>query len=255
MYHLPLELVREVTRQLFYLNDRSDIDIVFDRANNTTSKPEWSLFCSLSMASRSYRSIALETWFSRLRTENAHDMAYIADHFSQVALWVRWANTTLRFFLADICMWKREMHIINDPGQTWDLILFQKLHKLRIDYLSTETYLFATNVPNTIRELDIRNVFWPGPREWESIMNAFVGIRLRVMRMAQPYIWCSLCNTCGVADVENTGAKTIVYEGGRGLPVRPSQPQAFANCLKSSNVCSKDITIYFPGSNIFEPSI
>lgn len=65
---LPVELVREVVKHLLSLAPYDDIT---NYRTTQNVKPPWALFRSLSLASKLYRSIALDVWFSRLYISQA----------------------------------------------------------------------------------------------------------------------------------------------------------------------------------------
>jgi len=73
------------------------------------------------------------------------------------------------------------------------------------------------NCPATLYELDVRGLEWPSPSVLLHIANTCP--ELRVLRMRQPRIWCTLCHTCERVGFEEPRPEKIVYEGGLGLPV------------------------------------
>lgn len=75
-----------------------------------------------------------------------------------------------------------------------------------------------TNVSSSVTELDIRGLPWPSPLVFHNIGGILP--ELQILKMRQPKIWCGLCHTCSVVRFRSPGPKTIVYEGGLGLPVR-----------------------------------
>ncbi len=60
---LPTELLREILN-LYFLSGTPATDDTVEQL--VSAKPEWHLFAPVSLVSRTFRTLALETWFSTL---------------------------------------------------------------------------------------------------------------------------------------------------------------------------------------------
>lgn len=120
------------------------------------------------------------------------------------------------------------MQLVSQETQVWQLSDFERLTKVRLDWLlqtmmphygseDPADRLPFTHVPSTVMELDIRGLPWPSPLIFHNIGGILPNIQ--VLRLRQQRIWCGLCHTCSVARFHAPGPEKIVYEGGLGLPV------------------------------------
>jgi hypothetical protein len=120
------------------------------------------------------------------------------------------------------------MQLASSDPQVWELCGFERLTKIRLDWLSRAMVphygsgdpadrLPFTHVPSTVTELDIRGLPWPSPLIFHNIGRILPS--LQVLRLRQQKIWCGLCHTCSVARFLPPGPEKIIYEDGLGLPV------------------------------------
>lgn len=114
--------------------------------------------------------------------------------------------------------------------QVWDLRGFERLAKIRLDWLCQVTMPYSgcgsgdsvdqlpfMHVPSTVTELDVRGLPWPSPLILYNVGRILPN--LEVLRLRQQRIWCGLCHTCSVARFQTPGPEQITYDGGLGLPV------------------------------------
>ncbi|KAF8656655.1 hypothetical protein AX16_002459 [Volvariella volvacea WC 439] len=202
---LPVELLREIVRLVF--SDAPSAKRVVD-SPGICSKPSWKVVDPLSLASRTLRSLALEMWFQVFFVDKPEQM-----------------RTGLSFFPQLGSRWVRHLHCVQPADALsvleWDLSGYLVITSIRYDWLSGfdqdfwDVFPFL-NAPSMMQELDIRGFQWPAPHAYAHIETSFPN--LKVLKLRQSLIWCSLCNTCVTPRFKNPGPEKIIYEGGPGLP-------------------------------------
>ncbi|KAF9269840.1 hypothetical protein L218DRAFT_890746 [Marasmius fiardii PR-910] len=202
---LPIELVREIISQVFYQTppDKDEVGI--------TSKPSWSLASSLFVASKTFRVLALEFWFSTLFIKRPSDLLDSGLMFDEIK-----------------SHWTRELHCVQclpfDSTSTlpiWKIQGFQRLKSFRFDWvmpIPDDQSLLAHGFREQpmITKLDVRGMEWPSPKVMKSIASLFPA--LEFLHLEQDSVWCGLCHTCSVPSFKNTFLATLTYKGGMGLP-------------------------------------
>ncbi|KAJ7768204.1 hypothetical protein B0H16DRAFT_310018 [Mycena metata] len=197
---LPIELIREIIGHVLLAPPAT---VPEEPSSYTTSKPQFSLISSVSLACRTYRTLALEAWFQILFTESPADPAFIQKE------------------LPEIHGWTRKIHF-SSPSHTltsltpWNFSGFRRLQAIRVDCpVFHHDHYF--HVPSTVTELDMRAVSWPSPFVVQSI--AILLPLLVNLRLSHRKIWCGLCHTCCVVKFAGTVPANLVYTGGLGLPI------------------------------------
>jgi hypothetical protein len=85
---LPLELVRIIVGHVLLASGT-----VSELEPGINGKPSASLFHALSLASRTYRSLALEAWFRVLFLESPADLLFLEHNLQEVRTsWTRYTN-------------------------------------------------------------------------------------------------------------------------------------------------------------------
>lgn len=79
------------------------------------------------------------------------------------------------------------------------------------------------SLPRSIDHLEVFNTLYPDYAFAKAIAKSFS--ELRVLRLAQPAIWCSLCFTCNIPSVgmdmgDERAQRSLAYRSSAGLPVR-----------------------------------
>jgi hypothetical protein len=84
---IPIELVREIILCILDVPSRSDIS---DEIGSNT-KPDWALIQSLTLASKTYRTLTLEAWFRTLYIKSPSDIPHIQVLFPDICIaWTRY---------------------------------------------------------------------------------------------------------------------------------------------------------------------
>ncbi|KAI0659175.1 hypothetical protein C8Q70DRAFT_916332 [Cubamyces menziesii] len=201
---LPTELLREVVQ--YYAQT-----VAWREPENPrhSYKPRWSDFEPLTLTSKVLRQLALEAWFEVYYAQSPGDLLHV------------WP---------EVGVWTRELHCVDlgtdlkiCPVQ-WCLRAFRRLRKLRVDFdpaQSNAMLLMRFDHPRLIasrlQELEVHDMSWPSPMIMGLVSDAFPG--LRVLKLSQDLIWCSLCNTCCFPTFMDHPPQRIVYEKGLGLPI------------------------------------
>ncbi|KAJ6504097.1 hypothetical protein C8R47DRAFT_1210188 [Mycena vitilis] len=197
---VPLELVREIIAYVLLFPPTTLSD-----APGTNPKPKWSLISSFSVASKTYRTLALEAWFHALFTKAPKDLVFLQHRLQEAYSWIR------------------EMHCVSTDlplSDTWDLAGFHdhRLHVLRLDCPSISyRKLPFLNIPASVTELDLRGMTWPSPFVFQTVAAMFP--QLKALRVAQHRIWCGLCHTCSTVKFADPVPPKVVYKNGLGLPI------------------------------------
>ncbi|KAJ7176737.1 hypothetical protein C8R46DRAFT_1213319 [Mycena filopes] len=195
MPSLPTELLREIIGYVLVTAE------VSEELYLNSKKSQWPLICSLSVASKVCRALALEAWFQVLFSKSPTDTFFIED------------------VLPEIYTWTRKIHCIlpsESSFEVWDLAGFLRLQALRLDcpYISHGLFI---NVPATLTELDIRGLRWPSPYVFQVV--AALAPFVVTLRLSNRTTWCGLCNTCSPVNVASPVPAKLVYTGGLGLPI------------------------------------
>ncbi|KAJ6466795.1 hypothetical protein C8R45DRAFT_838729, partial [Mycena sanguinolenta] len=188
---------------------------------------------SLSVASRTYRTLALEAWFRVLFTN------------------LQWTSF---FFSTTYKMKFREMHCVS-TGQPlsnlWDLASFCRLQIIRLDCPSIRYHKFPFgNVPSTVTDLELRGMNWPSPYVFHAVTEAFP--QLQSLRLSQPKTWCGLCHTCSKVKFAGVVPPKLVYGGGLGLPIHYARALSPLQHLRSVSIAvpySRGIHIHLDPSD------
>ncbi|KAJ6551293.1 hypothetical protein B0H19DRAFT_950437 [Mycena capillaripes] len=197
MIFVPVELVREIIAYVLVFPAVSLSD-----EPGTTSKPEWSLISSLSVASKTYRTLALEAWFRKLFTKSPADLVFLRNNLQEAHSWIREIHCVSTHALPDL----------------WDLTAFRRLRTIRLDCPSINYRTFPfLNIPSTVTELELRGMKWPSPYAIHTVAGTFP--QLKTLRFGQSKIWCGLCHTCSKVKFADPVPPKIVYREGFGLPV------------------------------------
>ncbi|KAJ7040654.1 hypothetical protein C8F04DRAFT_1253585 [Mycena alexandri] len=220
---LPLELIREIISHVLLAPPATVSEEPY-----TNSKPQFSLISSLSLASRTYRTLALEAWFQILFTESSADPEFIQNE------------------LPEIREWTRKIHFSSPSlfsSTAWNFGGFRRLQVIRID-CPVFHYDYRFNVPSTVTELDVRGVTWPSPFVLQTITILLP--LLVTLRLSHRKIWCGLCHTCCLVKFAGTVPAKLVYTGGLGLPIHYARA---LSCMPRLRTVS--ITLpYSPGAHI-----
>ncbi|KAK7052189.1 hypothetical protein R3P38DRAFT_2859033 [Favolaschia claudopus] len=196
---VPVELLHEIFSHVLVFEPVSVV-----HTHGASSKPQWELVRSLSLASKAFRNLTLEAWFRVFVTRTPSDLTFVEER------------------LPGIYSWAREFHCISAfssvSGPAWDLQNFLRLHTIRLDCPSFDfNKIPLQNVPPTVFSLDLRGMIWPAPYAFEAIANLFP--ELRTMRMSQKKIWCGLCHTCSQVKFAGSVPQSLIYNDGLGLPI------------------------------------
>ncbi|KAJ6618121.1 hypothetical protein B0H10DRAFT_1266101 [Mycena sp. CBHHK59/15] len=201
---LPLELVREIIGYVLVTSQAALSD-----EPGTNTKPDWTLVSSLSLVSKTYRTLALEAWFRVLFITSPADLLFLQHSLPEVRT-----------------SWAQELHCVRKTGlDPWDLDNFKRLKTIRLDWPSPhvldpdgnlQNYPFV-NLPANIVVLDIRGLTWPSPFVFQAITLAFSD--LRILRLDQHKVWCGLCHTCSTVKLAEPIPHKLAYQDGLGLPV------------------------------------
>ncbi|KAI0635130.1 hypothetical protein C8Q77DRAFT_1277865 [Trametes polyzona] len=200
---LPTELLREIVH--FYAHS---LPLREPQEPRQSCKPRWDDFRALTLASKTLRQLALEAWFEVYYARSPDDLLNVWPELSS---------------------WTREMHCVeldNDlqtkPVQ-WNYQAFRRLRKLRVDFspVQPNTMLLMRfdhprNIASQLQELELNDLSWPSPMTMRLISEAFPS--LRVLKLTQDLIWCSLCNICRFATFKDHPPPEMVYEKVVGLP-------------------------------------
>ncbi|KAJ7472377.1 hypothetical protein B0H11DRAFT_2237041 [Mycena galericulata] len=199
---LPIELIREIIAHVLLAPPYAS------SSPPLLAKPAWSLISALSLASRTYRALALEAWFRVLHTRAPADLLFLRTDLREVQR-----------------SWTRELHCVPVAGwlpHSFDLAGFRRLHTLRLDFSLVESNLFPfRNIPPGIVELDLLNMSWPSPYAVLAIADAFPG--LTTLRLSLRRVWCGLCHTCSRVKFVEPVPPKVVYTAGLGLPIHYSR--------------------------------
>ncbi|KAJ7678066.1 hypothetical protein DFH06DRAFT_1422556 [Mycena polygramma] len=195
---VPVELVREIIAYILVFPPTSLSD-----TPGTNLKPKWSLISSFSVASKTYRTLALEAWFRALFTKAPADLVFLQDQLQEAQSWIQ------------------EMHCVSTDlplSDIWDLAGFRRLQVLRLDCPSISyRKLPFSNIPASVTELELRGMTWPSPFVFQTVAAMFP--QLRTLRVAQHRIWCGLCHTCSTIKFADPVPPKVVYKKGLGLPI------------------------------------
>lgn len=165
---------------------------------------------------------------------------------------------------AELTLGNRVIHCVQTDSKyvsIWNLQEFECLSTIRLDWMSPRMMPYHgsdnptdrlpfTNVSSSITELDIRGLPWPSPLVFHNIGELLP--ELKILRMQQHKIWCGLCHTCSVVRFRSPGPKSVVYEGGLGLPVR-TQIRHTVMALKSKTLYRCTTRAFFSPCNISTP--
>ncbi|KAJ6466791.1 hypothetical protein C8R45DRAFT_478145 [Mycena sanguinolenta] len=228
---LPVELIREIIGHVFVFQPVTATD---ERGANR--KPKWDLISSLSVASRTYRTLALEAWFRVLFTKSPVDLVF------------------LQYHLQDVHEWTREMHCVS-TGQPlpslWDLVNFCRLQTIRLDCPSIRYHKFPfVNVPSSVTDLELRGMNWPSPYVFHAVTETFP--QLQSLRLSQPKTWCGLCHTCSKVKFAGVVPPKLVYGDGLGLPIHYARALSPLQHLRSVSIAvpySRGIHIHLDPSD------
>ncbi|KAJ7238055.1 hypothetical protein B0H12DRAFT_100908 [Mycena haematopus] len=228
---LPVELVREIIAHVLDLQPVTATD-----GRGANWKPKWDLLRSLSVASRLYRTLALEAWFRVLFTTSPVDLVFVQNH------------------LPDVQEWTREMHCVSTDQflcSFWDLASFRRLQTIRLDCPSIRYHKFPfLNMPSSVTDLDIRGMNWPSPYVFQSVTDLFP--QLQHLRLSQPKIWCGLCHTCSRVKFAGSVPPKLVYREGLGLPIhyaRALSPMQHLRTVSITVPYSRGIHIFLDPSD------
>ncbi|KAG5635492.1 hypothetical protein H0H81_011047 [Sphagnurus paluster] len=213
--HIPLELVQIIIEYSLYSKNASNHELA------VSIKPDWKAIQPLTLASKTYRALALEAWFQTLFINSPNDLENLRELFPGIARSIR------------------VLHCVQNDARyisMWDLTGLNHLSKIRLDWLSRRMMphyrskdpadrLPFTHIPSFVTELDIRGLPWPSPMVFHNIESILPN--LKILRLRQQRIWCGLCHTCSVARFKEPGPERIIYEGGGGLPIH------YARALRS----------------------
>ncbi|KAJ7845461.1 hypothetical protein B0H13DRAFT_119323 [Mycena leptocephala] len=194
---LPVELVREIIAYVLVVPPATVSDEL-----GANLKPNWSLIRSLSIASKTYRTLALEAWFRVLFTRSPGDLVF------------------LRSQLQEIHSWTQEIHCVSSHpplSDVWDLTGFCRLRTIRLDSSSISYRDFPFHVSASVTELDLRGMSWPSPYIFQTVAATFP--QLITLQFSQSRIWCGLCHTCSRVKFAEPVPPKLVYREGLGLPI------------------------------------
>ncbi|KAJ7235058.1 hypothetical protein C8J57DRAFT_1728822 [Mycena rebaudengoi] len=88
IYLFPLELVRIIVGHVLLPDTGSELEL------GVNDKPSASLFHALSLASRTYRTLALEAWFRVLFLKSPADLLFLEHNLREVR--TSWKDTTFK---------------------------------------------------------------------------------------------------------------------------------------------------------------
>ncbi|KAF8201265.1 hypothetical protein K438DRAFT_1581842 [Mycena galopus ATCC 62051] len=216
MSSLPVELVREIIGHVLVFQP---FGAGGERGENL--KPKWDLINSLSVASKTYRTLALEAWFRVLFTKSPTDLVF------------------LQHQLQEVREWTREMHCISIypplSFDLWDLAGFRHLKTVRLDCPKISYLKFPfVNMPHTVTNLDLRGTIWPSPYVFQAVTDTFP--QLQNLRLDQPKIWCGLCHTCSRVKFAGVVPPKLVYKDGLGLPIHYARALSSMRYLQSVTI-------------------
>ncbi|KAJ7489309.1 hypothetical protein FB451DRAFT_686656 [Mycena latifolia] len=207
---LPLELVREIVAYILAAPPGP-----VSQKPGTSSKPKWSLIGPFSVASKTYRTLALEAWFRVLFMRSPTDILFLQNNLHEIgSSWTRELHCVANY------RWQLESHL--DP---WDLAGFCHLKIIRLDCPSIiviepsgehHQRFPLLNIPASVVELDLRDLTWPSPFVFQALAATFP--ELRTLRLSQRRVWCGLCHTCSSVKFAEPPSK-LVYTQGLGLPI------------------------------------
>ncbi|KAJ7878758.1 hypothetical protein B0H14DRAFT_1628726 [Mycena olivaceomarginata] len=191
---LPVELVCEIIGHVLVFPP-----VALTDEPGTHPKPSWKLIGAFAVASKTYRTLALEAWFRVFFSKSPADLFFLENHLQGVYSWTRELYCTL-------------IH----PALSWDLAPFLHLHTIRFDYPG-RIYRLPFIHTSTVTSLELRSTIWPSPFAFQAVTDTFP--QLRTLRLSQPTIWCGLCNTCCRVRFAGLVPQKLVYTGGLGLPI------------------------------------
>ncbi|KAJ7719083.1 hypothetical protein DFH07DRAFT_315850 [Mycena maculata] len=215
---LPVELVREIIASVLECCSQDSSDAFsLDVSQNlpTGKKPDWSLIHSLSVASKTYRTLALEAWFRVLVSRSPSDILFLQTNFPEIRnSWTRELQCVPPWVEVDFTGQELEATV----SEAWDLVGFRRLHTIRLHcfLMSCRKFPFL-NVPSSVVELELLDLGWPTPYVVQAISETFRGIR--TLRLDLHSVWCSLCNTCSRVGLVEPVPPKLVYKEGLGLPI------------------------------------
>ncbi|KAJ7267317.1 hypothetical protein C8J57DRAFT_363564, partial [Mycena rebaudengoi] len=225
---LPLELVRIIVGHVLLASGT-----VSELEPGINGKPSASLFHALSLASRTYRSLALEAWFRVLFLESPADLLFLEHNLQEVRT-----------------SWTRELHCVQNAqdGLPWNLSGFARLHTVRLDVppssINTPHFPFFTHVPPTVAALAVYGLSWPSPFLFQTLAAAFPA--LRALRLGQRKVWCGLCHTCCAVRLCEPVLDALVYGDGLGLPIHYARA---LSPLQHLHTVSISVPVW-PGANV-----
>jgi hypothetical protein len=162
----------------------------------THPEPNWELIGAFAVASKTYRTLALEAWFRVFFSKSPADLFFL-----DAGGILMDTGTTL-------------YHKPLRPLQ--DLAPFLHLPTIRFD-CPANIYCLAFIHASTVTDLELKSTIWTSPFAFQAVTDTFP--QLRTLRLSHPTIWCGLCNTCCRVRFAGVVLPKLVYMDGLGLPV------------------------------------
>ncbi|KIM43558.1 hypothetical protein M413DRAFT_18039 [Hebeloma cylindrosporum] len=208
-YFVPLEIVADIVLDVL---EHEFVPIGTYKIPGKNLKPSWSLIESLTLASRTFRQVALERWFRTLYIKSFTDLEYIDLMFPYLK-----------------AQWCRHLHCVQlDPSAicAWNLAGFKRLTSVRIDWFPinfTPTYNSPhigsafINMECPVKTVEVTGLRYPTPMSLNAFTAPFP--HMTTLELESLRTWCGLCHTCTLVRFSFPTPTGFVYEGGLGLPV------------------------------------